>query len=379
MDTYFASPERLDGNLIHKDIDFATHNSIIQELLKTVGGMVAVLNEHRQILAVNSALLCTLGLENPAEILGLRPGEALQCVFAKEGPNGCGTSQACTVCGAVISIVTSLSENKPIERNCVLSIKRGEKTFDMFFRVRSSPIVFQGKKVVLLFLQDISAEHKLANIERSFFHDINNDLYGISALCECFAMENERDFKPFLSKISFFSQKLLYDFKLHRNFLQSKSDVIRPSWQKILIKDIFRELEDEFLNHPVARGKKFTVCIESPRLVFITDITALRRILINMLTNAFEASGIGSEVKVIFQSLDSGVRFSVWNEGEIPISVQKRIFQRNFSTKADSGRGLGTFSMKFFGEEVLGGTLEFQSSAEKGTTFSITLPEINLE
>ena len=65
--------------------------------------------------------------------------------------------------------------------------------------------------------------------------------------------------------------------------------------------------------------------------------------------------------------------WDVWNSGVIPSNIQNRIFQRHFSTKASVGRGLGTFSMKLFGEKYLKGKVSFLSSVEKGTTFTFKL------
>jgi sensor histidine kinase regulating citrate/malate metabolism len=52
--------------------------------------------------------------------------------------------------------------------------------------------------------------------------------------------------------------------------------------------------------------------------------------------------------------------------------IANRIFQRNFSTKAQAGRGVGTYSMKLFGEKILGGKVSFTSSREDGTVFKFT-------
>jgi len=49
------------------------------------------------------------------------------------------------------------------------------------------------------------------------------------------------------------------------------------------------------------------------------------------------------------------------------------LFQRSFSSKG-SGRGLGTYSMKLFGEKYLDGEVSFESDRIKGTTFTISLP-----
>ncbi|RJR33419.1 MAG: ATP-binding protein [Desulfobacteraceae bacterium] len=66
--------------------------------------------------------------------------------------------------------------------------------------------------------------------------------------------------------------------------------------------------------------------------------------------------------------------FNVWNRQAIPPRVALRIFQRNFTTKEEAGRGLGTYSMKFFGEKILGGQVSFTTSAESGTVFKFSLP-----
>lgn len=54
--------------------------------------------------------------------------------------------------------------------------------------------------------------------------------------------------------------------------------------------------------------------------------------------------------------------------------VQAQVFQRSFSTKGND-RGLGTYSMKLFGENYLKGKVYFQSDADKGTTFFLALPK----
>jgi signal transduction histidine kinase len=64
----------------------------------------------------------------------------------------------------------------------------------------------------------------------------------------------------------------------------------------------------------------------------------------------------------------------VWNHAFIPPEIQGHVFQRSFSTKAERGRGLGTYSMKLLGEGYLGGKVRFVSEVDSGTTFSLELP-----
>ena len=93
-----------------------------------------------------------------------------------------------------------------------------------------------------------------------------------------------------------------------------------------------------------------------------------------MLVNAFEATEPGGAVRLWLEQSGREVTFCVWNRQAIPGDVAPRVFQRNFSTKAESGRGLGTYAMKLFGETYLGGDMSFTTSKESGTIFRLRLP-----
>ena len=94
-----------------------------------------------------------------------------------------------------------------------------------------------------------------------------------------------------------------------------------------------------------------------------------------MAINALEATDGEKPVRVWAEKGDPGpISFHVWNHRYIPEPVALRVFQRNFTTKEGGGRGIGTFSMKFFGEDVLGGRVHFTTDEEEGTTFVFTLP-----
>ena len=93
-----------------------------------------------------------------------------------------------------------------------------------------------------------------------------------------------------------------------------------------------------------------------------------------MIINALEASDEEGVVQVYIKHEDPVLAFYVQNSQVIPEDIGRRIFQRNFSTKVESGRGIGTFSMKLFGEKFLGGQVSFTSSKEEGTIFRFSLP-----
>jgi sensor histidine kinase regulating citrate/malate metabolism len=92
-----------------------------------------------------------------------------------------------------------------------------------------------------------------------------------------------------------------------------------------------------------------------------------------MAKNAAEATPENGSVKIGYMKKNEMALFSVNNPGNIPVDVRLQIFQRSYSTKG-RGRGLGTYSMKLFGETVLKGKVYFTSDEKSGTTFTIELP-----
>ena len=105
-----------------------------------------------------------------------------------------------------------------------------------------------------------------------------------------------------------------------------------------------------------------------------TDGALLRRILTNMLKNALDVVGPGRTVRLSAELTSDLCVFRVWNSGAIPETVALRIFQRSFSTKSESGHGLGTYAMRLLGERYLGGRVGFESTEAAGTTFWLQIP-----
>ncbi|MBU1231487.1 MAG: ATP-binding protein, partial [Proteobacteria bacterium] len=156
--------------------------------------------------------------------------------------------------------------------------------------------------------------------------------------------------------------------------LQSESCTYHPVLQKTTTGQIVEELQSFFLNHPVARNKTIQFPAAYPDLSLETDMSLVLRVLCNMITNALEATRENGTVKVWIEEKDGLLSFSVWNSKAIPQDITRRIFQRNFSTKEGAGRGVGTYSMKLFGEQILGGQISFTTSEEDGTAFRFSLP-----
>jgi nitrogen fixation/metabolism regulation signal transduction histidine kinase len=105
------------------------------------------------------------------------------------------------------------------------------------------------------------------------------------------------------------------------------------------------------------------------------DKVQLRRVFTNLIKNAMEASEQMDRftVRIEEQRVEKNVLVTVADKGMgITKEQASRIFVPNFTTKT-SGTGLGLAICKGIVENA-GGQIWFESEAEKGTTFYVTLP-----
>ena len=370
--TYFAPAEKTSEAEIVQEIELLNHNPFISGLLHSLSGLLAVLDTNRQILAMNDSFLKMVGIDDPHKALGMRPGDVLQCIHAHDQPAGCGTTKYCSTCGAAIAIVSSLKYNTPVEKICALTANRCGKEVDVSLLVKSHPITIEGRRFLLLFLQDITQQQQWAALERTFFHDINNLLTMLVGGSELLVRKHP---SKLAHTVHHASERIVQEIAIQRYLSQTHSHAYLPAWVESSTTEIMKELASFFANHPSAHEKHLEFAVDYPKQAITTDFSLLMRVLNNMVINALEAGDKQEVVKVWIDQNDADtIFFRVWNARKIPDDVSRRIFQRNFSTKEQAGRGIGTFSMKLLGEKILGGEVSFSTSEEEGTVFSFKHP-----
>lgn len=277
--------------------------------------------------------------------MGLRLGETLQCVHAHDEPAGCGTTKFCSTCGAAIATVICMEQGKPVEKICALAAKRGNQLIDTVLVVKSYPVKIENKKFVLLFLQDITLHEQRAALERTFFHDINNLLTMLVGTSELLV---QKDPSRLVSNLYEASLRLHKEIDIQRCLSQNDDVNYQTTINEITTVRILADLHSFFANHPVADKKTIKIENNFAEISIKIDISLLSRILINMVLNALEATEENGVVKVWVEQQSDLLSFCVWNSIDISQETAVRIFQRNFSTKGQAGRGVGTFSMKLF-------------------------------
>jgi signal transduction histidine kinase len=103
------------------------------------------------------------------------------------------------------------------------------------------------------------------------------------------------------------------------------------------------------------------------------DSPRIKQVLLNLITNAVEASPAGKCVLIRTVLAPHGVMLEVVDHGlGITEEHRQRVFDPFFSTKK-GGTGLGLGIVKKI-VEAHGGSVSFQSSPEKGATFRLRFP-----
>jgi len=368
---FFAPLGRATPTQVNDMASLCLDDAAVHAVLEAVDSYAVILNAQRQILAANPVLLEALMQGEPARCKGLRIGETLDCVHAKEGPDGCGSSRACRRCGALLSILANQATGQASEGECLISLHREGRWEAREFAVRSSSLVVAGHALTLLTLRDISALKRREALERIFIHDLMNSLQGLQGWAEILQAAGA-DATAVAGHVLHMASHLTAEVDAQRRLLQAECGELVPDLQNVACEAVLDDLEVALGSDLTCRLLRLPVPPEAGGLR--TDSAILCRILSNMVMNALEALPPGGQAKIWFERRVGRPCYVVENPGCMAPEVADRVFQRSFSTKASCGRGLGTYSMKLLGETVLGGTVGFTTNWTEGTRFFIELP-----
>jgi signal transduction histidine kinase len=359
---------RTEEARLAEQIRKVSESPVVTAVLEVADGVLLVLNPAREIVAFNSQVA---GVKAPEDVLGLRPGEALGCVNAT-GPGGCGAAPACATCGALGAILGAGVRGRPVEAECLIGSDR-DPGRTMEFNVRATPVTVEQTRFTVLSLRDISSEKRREVLEQIFFHDVLNTVSGLRGWSQRLRRPGA-DARAAGERIAFLSGQVEREIRDHRAIMLAESGMLVPERASLQTGALLHDVASIFSGDPAARGRRLEVGPRSDDVVLVSDRSLLLRVLANMVRNALEATPPGGVVRSWCEREPRAVRLLVHNEGVIAPDVRQRIFQRSFSTKAARGRGLGTYSMKLFGERHLGGEVSFVSTADAGTVFALRLP-----
>lgn len=376
IETYFDSPERTSQDEIHVKSLKLKNSELLIQLLEAYPELVIILDKNRQIIVFNDRASDIFSSFVSYEIYGQRFGEAINCIHAREMPAGCGTSKFCKDCGAAKAIKSLNDRNKPSAEICQITFEDEKSHKTMELLVYTSAITFEGEIFTVFVVKDIRSEKRLQILQRIFFHDVLNtagSIYGVSQIISAARDENET---IELSKILVSSSvQLISEIKAQRDLLSAEDGTFRLELSKKNVNDIARSAAMLYEKREKERGIGLDFKPLEDEVFIETDSAALIRCLGNLLKNAFEASRTNEKVEFWIEDKGSYVDFRIKNNAIIEESIQSNIFVKFHSSKAESGRGVGTYSVKLLIEQFLKGKVEFISNEETKTIFTVSIPK----
>lgn len=129
----------------------------------------------------------------------------------------------------------------------------------------------------------------------------------------------------------------------------------------------------------LADERDISLSVGGPSVVIMADTTLMIQLLLNLLDNAIEHTPAGGEVRVTWDTTDTGIQLLVQDNGAgIAAEHLPRIFDRFYRadparSRERGGAGIGLAISRWI-VEAHGGTITAASTVGRGTTMTIFLP-----
>jgi PAS domain-containing protein len=352
---------------ISREADSIIHSPVFSLMIEDIPNMIIIMNSRRQIIYSNRKFN-ELVNQSRNDTLSRRPGECLMCVHAASNEYGCGSTEFCRVCGLAKSIKRSEKGSRSTGE-CNITLDHGDT---LTFRVHTIPFDHQGNRYVFAYMEDISDYKTRQMLENIFLHDINNSVTALNGLNE---MINDLPQKEVKSIINDLSLRLTDEIHSYRVVTEAENHSLSISVSEVDIDELLESVVRSLLSIRSLRNRKIN--LKKSGCTIFTDETLLRRVMINTIKNALEASSDEEEIRIFARNGGEPgfYQISVKSIPLIPRHVQMQLFQRAFSTKGP-GRGWGTYSIRLLTERYLGGKVEFVSNQQRRTVFTISIPSL---
>jgi len=337
--------------------------------LNAMPQLFLILNPQGQIVFSNHPSPEGMGMKLNDALCHFRPGEVLKCAHAW-GNGGCGSREACRLCGAANAIHASRTGGETVRECRIVQHETGEA---LDLRVWATPYWINDEQFIFLVITDISHEKRRKALERIFFHDILNTAGALLGFCQLLEEADQSQIDRFRVRISRLTEKIIHEIKSQQELLAAENNEIVPRLLSLRSKEFLLEIAEMYKSQDEWNSRDLRIDPEAEDVAFTSDPTLLGRVLGNMIKNALEASTPDQPVTLGCETADGRIAFWVHNPNFMPRDVQLQVFQRSFSTK-DPHRGLGTYSMKLLSERYLGGRVTFESLPETGTRFTASYP-----
>jgi two-component system NtrC family sensor kinase len=293
----------------------------------------------------------------------------------------------------------SLDLDEIVKDLCIYKVNDEFRHFDIIASpLKTGPT---GERNVLLFKRDVTLEkefqaqfyqaEKMATVgalAAGVAHEINNPLAAISGFAEGLQRRigriQDKVEAEVLDDFTEYTDTIIKECLRCRDIVQTLLTFSRPVASSLSPVDMNQCVRDTLfiLKHHFKEQHNIAVQTElQPKLpVIMGDESQLKQVIINLFTNAFDATGEGDIIRIITHAGENGgVELIVEDSGSgIPTELHDKLFEPFFTTKP-VGKGIGIgLSTCYSIVNNHNGEITVTSKEGKGTFFKVSLPGINL-
>jgi len=257
-----------------------------------------------------------------------------------------------------------------------------------FLRVHVAPLRKGASSGFLVLLQDLSHLYRLEAVRRDFVsnisHELRTPLASIKALVDTLrdgALSDPPAAEHFLERmeIEVDSMTQMVQELLELSRIESGQAPLRLFPSKIA--PLIEPAVDRLRAQATRADLTLTVVLPDDLPLVMVDTDRIRQVIINLVHNAIKFTPAGGYITVTGRAVREGVIISVADTGiGIPAEDATRIFERFYKAdraRSGGGTGLGLAIAKHT-IQAHNGRLWVESIEGKGSTFSFTLPLVNL-
>ena len=256
-----------------------------------------------------------------------------------------------------------------------------------YYQVESSPVFSDHEKLIfdgtIVLFTDVSKIKEIEDMQKQFLSDVSHELktpmsaiIGSVEILKRDGMESPEIFNEFMDillKESYRMQNIINDILELSRVDQTK---VSLDYQELDVKAVVKESMDLF--EPLAKEKHLSLIYHNQiKEPLILDYSTIKMILSNFISNAIKYSNEGI-ITIKTKKADDTFILSVQDEGiGIPKNklnyIYDRFYQVDKSRSSKISTGLGLSIVKKI-VELNQGTIDVESSAGIGSTFTVKLP-----
>jgi nitrogen fixation/metabolism regulation signal transduction histidine kinase len=223
----------------------------------------------------------------------------------------------------------------------------------------------------------VSRDRQMQMMLSGIAHEVRNPLGGMELFCGLLAedlesSEFEGEQTEMLLKVNKIQRELDYLERVVTDFLDFARD-IPPDLERFAATELLDDLGDLLDAEIGNAGCAIETEVEPEHLEMTADRQKLRRALINVVRNAYQACGEGGRIRIVARADGPARRIIEVVDNGPGISDEKveEVLTPFYTTK-EKGSGLGLALTQRIVEQH-GGSLEIDSNEEEGTTVRFVL------